>query len=86
MCKSTIECLFLGLWHTFCYHIIIIIVIITHQVVGIHVIGRGADEMMQGFGVAMRVRLFECMVCMYVWCVWYLLCFILRTIVTTTLL
>lgn len=27
------------------------------KVVGIHVIGLGADEMMQGFGVAMKVRL-----------------------------
>lgn len=27
------------------------------KVVGIHVIGMGADEMMQGFGVAMKVRL-----------------------------
>lgn len=28
----------------------------SEKVVGIHIIGMGADEMMQGFGVAMKVR------------------------------
>ena len=32
------------------------------KVVGIHVIGMGADEMMQGFGVAMKVRITKCVV------------------------
>lgn len=27
----------------------------SEKVVGIHIIGMGADEMMQGFGVAMKV-------------------------------
>lgn len=26
------------------------------KIVGIHIIGMGADEMMQGFGVALKVR------------------------------
>lgn len=31
----------------------------SERVVGIHVIGMGADEMMQGFGVAMKVPPFR---------------------------
>ena len=27
----------------------------TEKIVGLHVIGRGADEMLQGFGVAIKV-------------------------------
>lgn len=29
----------------------------SEKVVGIHIIGMGADEMMQGFGVAMKVHM-----------------------------
>lgn len=41
------------------------------RVVGVHIIGAGSDEVMQGFGVAVKMKGRPLVVC--VWCLWMLM-------------